>query len=413
MRGQGSSGLWSLVIGLIALFIVATIVAPSITSQIRDGVSTGPNSDGSGTQALFFKVPAIVLASTNIEEAGGTNITVRATPAASTTGGGGSFAWILSIDGANGQGKDFPVTYGDQLVKWFAGENGSIVGIGPRFTQGPGAASMEASATFSIVADLAGSFTLKAWVAEVKDPNTIDPTNLKACSPVQSQSFQVTAKTSQGVTLVQSLSGPDSARMNSYTTYSLTAQAHATGSWSSPITTYIAVTKSNIRSSDVLGRVTTDRSYQSISWTDSGDRLIGTLTTSSPFQGAKGSESAEWTTSFELEFRTTAQYTIECWSVVSGTEHALGSPVTHDVDVRRTLSTTEETSATAPTTTVSTAPVVVPSTPVVSGSAAGDGPNNSSGAETPGSASVAPATGNGTSPTASANTTARNGTNSI
>jgi hypothetical protein len=198
---------------------------------------------------------------------------------------------------------------------------------------------------------MTGSFTLKAWIAEAKDLVSLDPTNLKARSPAQFQSFHVAESIPTGVTVTHALSGPATAREDSYATYALSTQAYATGKWRSSITVNIAIVKSGIRSTDVLARVTTDGGSQRISWTDTGDRLVGKLSTSSPFQGVESSESAAWTTSFEIEFRTSAKYTIECWSEETGTGNDLGSTVSHDVEVRRA---------------VSTAPVVMPSEPAVS-----------------------------------------------
>lgn len=353
MRAQGSSGLWLLVIGLIALFMVATMVAPALIDQTKGGASGGINNGGNGAQTLVFNTPNIDLGTSTMEQSKGTDITFRTVPETNTTGDGGSFAWLISIEGANGQGNGFQLYYGEQMVQWFAGQNGAIVGIGPRFTQGPGAVTVEVSATFSMVPHMAGSFTLKAWIAEAKDLVSLDPTGLKVCSPAQSQGFQVAQKVSTGVTVVQSLSGPGSAREDSYTDYALTSQAQATGKWKSSIISYIAIAKSGIRSSDILARVTTDRGSQYISLTDSGDRLVGILSTSSPFQGTGNSESAQWTTSFEIDFRTSAKYTIECWSVESGTEKALSSTVAHDVQVKKTIATT---------------PTAAPSTPAVDNS---------------------------------------------
>ncbi len=383
MRGKGSSGLWLLVIGLIALFMVATMVAPALIDQTRGGASSGTNSDGKNLQTLMFNTPTITLGTGAMVQGKGAAITFRATPVTNTTGDGGSFAWLISIEGASGQGNGFQTYYGERLVQWFAGQNGAIVGIGPRFTQGPGAVSVEVSTSLSMVPNMAGNFILKAWIAEAKDLLSLDPTNLKARSPVQSLSFQVAEKVSTGVTLVQSLSGPASAREDSYVEYALSSQAQATGKWKSSIISYIAIAKSGIRSSDVRARVTTDLGSQYITWTDSGDRLVGTLSISSPFQGVGNYESAEWTTSMEIEFRTSAKYTIECWSVESGTEKALSSPVTQDVEVRRTSSTV---SAAVPQPTVNGSITNAPMAP-------GEAPSAPLASET------APSTGNATATT--------------
>ncbi len=362
MKGQGSSGLWLLVIGLIALFMVATMVAPALIDQTKGVTSNGADDSDNGSQVLKFNSPIIVLEKSTLEQGGSTRLTIRATPETPTTEGGGSFAWIISIDGSKGQGGDFFVYYGEQMVQWFAGQNGAIVGIGPRFTQGPGAASVEISTSLSVVANAAGSFALNAWVAEAKDLVSLDPTILQARSPVQSQSFQVAEKVAIGATVVQTLSGPTSAKEDSYVKFTLTSQAHATGKWKSTITDFIAITKSGIRSSDVLARVTTDRASRSISWTDSGDRLVGTLASSSPFKGTENSESAQWTTSFELEFTTSANYKIECWSVESGTEKVMSSTISHDVEVKKTITTTPVINTTTPSTSNAT---VTPTAPVV------------------------------------------------
>lgn len=349
MKGQGSSGLWLLAIGLIALFMVATMIAPALIHTNTGG--TGTNG-GNGSQALSFKTPTVVLGSSTVEQGGTTDLSVRATPDSATTGDGGSFAWVLRIDGANGQGNSFQVRYGDQIVQWFAGDNGALVGIGPRFTQGPGAASVEVQASFSVAPAQAGSFVIKAWIAVAKDLVTLDPTNLQACSPVQSQTLQVSEKIVASASVLQSLSGPASAREVIWSRYTLSSQGHATGKWKGSVTDYIAISKGGIKASDILARVITDRTTRYITWTDTGDRLVGTLQTSTPFQGTANSESADWATSFEIQFRNPGSYKIECWSVETSTGKALSSTIGQTVDVGKTVSlpVLTPTSPTVPTT---------------------------------------------------------------
>ena len=327
MKGQ-STGLWLLAIGLIALFMIATMAAPALNDR---GTGNPDNSMGGSSDALTFNMPAMELRDSGLEVGDSTELAVRTAPAAENTGDGGAFAWVLAAEGVNGDASTLRARYGEEPVQWYD-DGEDLISLGPRFSLGPGGAPVDVSASFVLTPTAAGRFVLKTWIATAGNLISLDPSGLDACSEAGSVGIQVVEAVEEGVTVVQELSGPDAAIEDEYVRFTLTSTGRATGGWDGTVSDRITFVKEGIRASDLTARTIGDRT-RSITWADQGDRLVATLQTTSPFDGTGEEEVAEWSVTVEVRFNTDGDYIIECSSIDSGGTAISLTTVTHPVTV--------------------------------------------------------------------------------
>jgi hypothetical protein len=315
MASKGYGNLWIMAIGLIAVFVVATVIVPEFTGHGHTGSSDGWDSDMPSGEAIFL-APTTTLSASGLQVNQLVDFSVYASPVEDTTGQGGIFAWIFQLEGANGEGSIANLKYNDgaSAVAWAPGSNGAIIGVGPRFVQGPGAVSMDASSSLSLALTESGKYTLKIWMASSSSTTDINPVNYTLVSPMVKISITVVEPVDASVSVEQAMSVPSNIAEDEWNSYSATTTAQGSKGWSEPIGIYVAIEKQGIKVSDVSVRINTGSGYSFPSFTDEGDRLVALITTRTPLTGGTDPESATWTTTFELSFATSGEYILTSWA---------------------------------------------------------------------------------------------------
>ncbi|OPX65489.1 MAG: hypothetical protein A4E29_00046 [Methanomassiliicoccales archaeon PtaB.Bin134] len=314
MNGQGFGRLWIVALGLIGLFVLATVVVPGLTDQNQTGNNRDADDQTSG-EGLRFYAPTTTLTSLVKTVGESVDFTVSASPVSATTGKGGDFAWVIVMDGADIRNGAAILTYDQQLVQWYSGEGTSAIGMGPRFAQGAGATSMNVTATFTLTMISSGSYTFRIWLADARDLPLTDLGNLTAVSPARWVSFEVDPASNPTIDLVQTLSSPaGSLGLTTWSPASVIDQAVTGGGWTGTVVDYLAISKAGIGSVDVQVRVPTSTGYYFLSWRDTGDRLVGELTRTSLSAAATTDGPRNWSVSFDLYFVTSGSYTVEAWA---------------------------------------------------------------------------------------------------
>lgn len=314
MKGQGFGRLWIVALGLIGLFVIATVVVPGLTDQNQTGNNRDAD-DQTSREGLRFNAPTTTLTSLVKTVGESVDFTVSASPVSATTGKGGDFAWVIVMDGTDIRNGAAILTFEQQLVQWYSGEGTSAIGMGPRFTQGAGATSMNVTATFTLTMISSGSYTFRIWLADARDLPLTDLGNLTAVSPARWVSFEVDPASNPTIDLVQTLSSPaGSLDLTTWSPASVIDQAVTSGGWTGTVVDYLAISKAGIGSVDVQVRVPTSTGYYFLSWRDTGDRLVGELTRTSLSAAATTDVPRNWSVSFDLYFVTSGSYTVEAWA---------------------------------------------------------------------------------------------------
>lgn len=314
MKGQGFGRLWIVALGLIGLFVIATVVVPGLTDQNQTGNNRDAD-DQTSREGLRFNAPTTTLTSLVKTVGESVDFTVSASPVSATTGKGGDFAWVIVMDGTDIRNGAAILTFEQQLVQWYSGEGTSAIGMGPRFTQGAGATSMNVTATFTLTMISSGSYTFRIWLADARDLPLTDLGNLTAVSPARWVSFEVDPASNPTIDLVQTLSSPaGSLDLTTWSPASVIDQAVTSGGWTGTVVDYLAISKAGIGSVDVQVRVPTSTGYYFLSWRDTGDRLVGELTRTSLSAAATTDVPRNWSVSFDLYFVTSGDYTVETWA---------------------------------------------------------------------------------------------------
>lgn len=314
MKGQGFGRLWIVALGLIGLFVIATVVVPGLTDQNQTGNNRDAD-DQTSREGLRFNAPTTTLTSLVKTVGESVDFTVSASPVSATTGKGGDFAWVIVMDGTDIRNGAAILTFEQQLVQWYSGEGTSAIGMGPRFTQGAGATSMNVTATFTLTMISSGSYTFRIWLADARDLPLTDLGNLTAVSPARWVSFEVDPASNPTIDLVQTLSSPaGSLDLTTWSPASVIDQAVTSGGWTGTVVDYLAISKAGIGSVDVQVRVPTSTGYYFLSWRDTGDRLVGELTRTSLSAAATTDVPRNWSVSFDLYFVTSGNYTVETWA---------------------------------------------------------------------------------------------------
>ncbi len=314
MKGQGFGHLWIVALGLIGLFALATVVVPGLTNPNQTG-NNSDSDDGTSGEGLKFNAPTTTLTSLVKTVGESVDFTVSASPVSATTGKGGEFAWVIVMDGTDIRNGAAVLTFDQQLVQWSSGEGTSAIGVGPLFTQGAGAASMNVTASFTLTMTSTGSYTFRIWLADANDLPSTDLGNLTAVSTARWISFEVDPASNPTIELTQTLSSPSgSMGLTTWSPASITDQAVTDGGWAGTVIDYLAITKAGISSVDVQVRVPTSTGYYFLSWRDTGDRLVGELTRTPLSAAASLDGPRNWSVSFDLYFVTSGSYTIETWA---------------------------------------------------------------------------------------------------
>lgn len=341
MASKGYRNLWIMAIGLIAVFVIATVIAPQLTGHGNSTSGNGWNTDMPSGEAIF-QAPTMTLSASAPTVNQLVNISVRAAPVADTTGKGGNYAWIFQLEGANGQGSVADLRYnnGVDTVVWSQGSKGALVGVGPRFIQGPGAASVSASSSLSLAISEANTYTLKTWIATASKASDIDPGNYTSVSPMATTIITMEKPTDASVSVNQQMSGPSTVTMSNWSSFSISSTAAASGRWSEPIATYIAIEKKGIKSLDVSVRMDTGKGYSFPDKKVVGDSLVVQLVTKTPLTGRTDPESQSWTTTFELSFATAGNYTLVSYAKNDNTGVEITAQQTSkDIEVQGTVVT--------------------------------------------------------------------------
>ncbi len=314
MKGQGFGRLWVVALGLIGLFVLATVVVPGLADQNQTGRNKDANDQTSG-EGLRFNAPTTTLTSMVKTVGESVGFSVSASPVSATTGKGGEFVWVIVMDGPDIRNGAAILTYDQQLVQWYSGEGTSAIGMGPRFTQGAGATSMNVTATFNLTMISSGSYTFRIWLADARDLPLTDLGNLTAVSPARWVSFEVDPASNPTIDLVQSLSSPaGSLDLTTWSPARVIDEAVTGGGWTGTVVDYLAISKEGIGSVDVQVRVPTSTGYYFLSWRDTGDRLVGELARTSLSAAATTDGPRNWSVSFDLYFVTSGNYTVETWA---------------------------------------------------------------------------------------------------
>ncbi|NLT38430.1 MAG: hypothetical protein GXX95_09785 [Methanomassiliicoccus sp.] len=314
MKGQSFGRLWIVALGLIGLFVLATVVVPGLTNPGQTGNNRDADDQTSG-EGLKFNAPTTTLTSLVKTVGESVDFTVSASPVSATTGKGGDFAWVIVMDGTDIRNGAAILTFEQQLVLWYPGEGTSAIGMGPRFTQGAGAASMNVTASFNLTMISTGSYTFRIWLADASDLPMTDLGNLTAVSPARWVSFEVDPASNPTIELTQTLSFPSgSVGLSTWSPASMTDQVATGGGWTGTVVDYLAISKAGIGSVDVQVRVPTSTGYYFLSWRDTGDRLVGELART-PLSAVASAEGARnWSIGFDLYFVTSGSYTVETWA---------------------------------------------------------------------------------------------------
>jgi hypothetical protein len=338
MASKGYGNLWIMAIGLIGIFVLATVVAPEFISHGNAGGKDGWNSDMPSGEAIFH-APTTTLSGFGLKANQAVPFTVYSTSIEKTTGKGGIFAWIFRLEGAGGAKDVAELKYGDgsSSVAWYTGSGGAIVGVGPRFVQGPGAVFLDQSASMSLTFKEGGKYTLGIWMASSSRVSDIDPSNYTSVSPMAKISLNVEKPVQTSVSVTQSMSVPSNITEGQWSDFSITNMATGTGGWSEPIGLYLAIERKGIKVSDVTIRVSAGSGYSFPSFSRKGDKLVALINTRTPLTGSADPESVSWTTSFQLMFGSSGNYTLTSWAEDrrSGDELTV---VTYDIlEVRSTV----------------------------------------------------------------------------
>lgn len=343
MASKGYGNLWIMAIGLIGIFVLATVIAPEFTGHGNAGGKDGWNADMPSGEAIFH-VPTTTLSSSGLKASQAVPFMVYASPVEKTTGKGGIFAWVFQLDGANGAKDAADLRYNDgaSAVAWYSGSSGANVGVGPRFVQGPGAVSMDQSSSMSIALKEGGQYTLRIWMASSSSVSDTNPSNYTSVSPMVKITLNVEKPVHSSVSVTQSMSVPSNITEGQWSDLSITNMATGTGGWSEPIGLYVAVEKEGIKLSDVTIRVSAGSGYSFPSFTAQGDRLVALINTRTPLTGSADPESVSWTTAFQLSFGSAGNYTLTSWAEDRKSGDDL-TVVTYDVlDVRSSAVTPPE-----------------------------------------------------------------------
>ncbi len=321
MASKGYGNLWIMAIALIAVFIIATVIAPELTGHGQTSSDNGWNTDMPSGEAIFY-APTTTLSASGLEVNKVVDFSVYARSVANTTGKGGIYAWIFQLEGANSQLDLAQLKYdsGASSVVWSPGSNGAIIGVGPRFIQGPGAVSMDVSSSLSLALTQAGKYTLDIWIATSSSTTDIKPGNYTSVSPMVKITITTAQSATPQVSMSQSMSVPSTTvQSGEWNDFSTMTSATGTGGWSDPVDIYIAIAKKNIGASDVSLRVSNGNGYSNVSFTDQGDKLVAVISSTTPLTGSKDPESTSWTTSFQLSFNSTGTYVLTSWAKDSST----------------------------------------------------------------------------------------------
>ncbi|MBI0583926.1 MAG: hypothetical protein ISF22_06835 [Methanomassiliicoccus sp.] len=316
MTSKSSGTLWIFAIALIAIFTVATVIAPELTGHGKNNSGNNWNTDMPSGEPVF-QSPVTTLSASTLTVNETVVFTLNASPVDDTTGKGGNFAWVFQLEGGNGQSNIANLVYsnGESQVIWMSASEGSVRGVGPKFYQGPGAVAMDVSTSLSITFNKAGAYVLKSWIATASDSTSLDPASFTSVSPMVRSNLAVKDEVKATVNMQQVMSVPSGTTTNgTWGSYTIYHTAQATGKWNNPVEVRIAIDKAGINVSDVSVRIRSGSGYTFPTLTDSGDKLTAVLSTNSPFSGTSDSESADWTTSFEVSYRTPGDYMLTSWS---------------------------------------------------------------------------------------------------
>jgi hypothetical protein len=332
MKGQGFGHLWIVALGLIGLFVLATVVVPSLTNHDQTGSNSDTDDETSG-EGLKFNAPTTTLTSLVKTVGESVDFTVTASPISTTTGKGGEFTWVIVMDGTDIRNGAAVLTYDQLLVQWNSGEGTSAIGVGPQFTQGAGAASVNVSASFTLTITSSGSFTFRIWLADANDLPSTDLGNLTAVSPARWVGFEVDPASNPTIVLTQALSSfSGSVDLTTWSPASITDQALTDGGWTGTVIDYLAISKAGISSVDVQVRVPTSTGFYFLSWRDAGDRLVGELTRTSLSAAAISDDPRNWSVTFDIYFITSGSYTIETWAAELSSGSVLSQINTASID---------------------------------------------------------------------------------
>lgn len=341
MASKGYRNLWIMAIGLIAVFVVATVIAPQIMGRDKSA-GDGWNTDMPSGEAIF-QAPTTTLSASGLKANEVVDFSVYASPVADTTGKGGIYAWIFQLEGAGGRTDVADIRYngGSDSIVWSQRPNGVLWGVGPRFVQGPGAASVDVSSSLSMaIADASSDYTLKIWIATASNVRDIDPMNYTSVSPMVKIVITMDKTTSSSISVDQVMSVPSNITEGEWNRFTVTSVATAMGRWSEPIATYIGIEKDGINASDVSVRINTGSGYSYPAAIEDGDELIILMVTKTPFTGRDNSGPVSWNTTFEINFATAGDYVLTSWAENANTGE--------DVTAHRTTDTLAVKSAAGP-----------------------------------------------------------------
>ncbi len=332
MKDQGFGQLWVIASGLIVVFILATVVLPGLGGQGRtDGSSD--TVDGVSERELRFNAPTTTLSSDPKPLGQSLELTATAAPASVTTGKGGEYTWVVAMDGPEVNNGSVVLTYAKQQVDWSPGKGTSAIGLGARFSQGAGAASMSVSTSMVLTLHAYGNYTLRLWLADASGLLTDEPLNMTAVSPVREVTFLVDPAANPLIELTQTFSVPPSAvGRGAWTTLSVSDSASVDG-WTGTVVDHLAISKEGIGGMDVQVKMDTSTGYYFLSWKDTGDRLEGELGRTHISEADSMGPPRAWNLTFELSFATAGSYIVEVWSTQLSTGSALVQTSTAHVDV--------------------------------------------------------------------------------
>jgi hypothetical protein len=329
MASKGYGNLWIMAIVLIAVFVVATVIAPELTGHGQTNTGDGWNTDMPSGAAIFY-APNTTLSASGLNVGQVVKFSVNADPVADTTGKGGIFAWIFQLEGASGRTDVADLKYdeGTSSVAWYPSSNGAVIGVGPRFIQGPGAASMPTSSSLSLALNTAGINTLKIWIATSSSTSDIDPKNYTSVSPMKVVTMTMAQEeepsSEPGVSVSQRMSAPSALYSDEWSAFTARTAATGTGGWSDTIDVYISIEKNGIKTTDVSLQVSDGEGYSNVSFADNGNTLEALISSTSPLTGGADPESTSWSTIFQLKFAANGNYTLTSWAE----DHSTGKELT-------------------------------------------------------------------------------------
>jgi hypothetical protein len=382
MKVQGSTALWIMAIAIIGVFVITTVIAPGPVGSPNTNNNDGASST-TGSASDYYTPTAMPSTLGNMDEGDTANITLSASPQSGATGQIG-WAWAFMIDADVSLAGEFELYYGSVPVSWYSAGSSGIVGLGQRITPGQGGTAVPATTSITLNIGVPGNFTLKAWIVKVEDNNNLNPSGLEARSGVLSMDLTVgdenTDELRPSITLNQTLSRttPGAVFRNQNIDFTLRDSAVASGRWDDRISDVVIVERNGIGVGDVIGNVGLSR----ITWSDEGDRLVGTLRTADPFSGQADRETGSWTISIRLNFQAAGNYVVRAQAINADSDDVITSSNSLNIQVAGTGGSTLPSNATGtnnvPTNVTANATVSMPvstsiSTPTSPSNRAGTG----------------------------------------